>query len=221
MTRRFRCYAPEDDAWSWYETGDDGRPRREAVFAGALPVPTLPEPFSEPLSARGTDAGGTPRGAAVAASCDQLRVVREEFGPLGVQLYEAVYGVMTPGPVVVPGDAEPVTEAEFESAWARAVFHRHFTRYDSGPLPQGARVTGTVSVLPWGPGRTGLFVALDALDVPAFVDMAWLPRDPGDWPPVGTVAAFEVTTIRFDLRPEYTGLQVRLRPTAVPPPGEP
>ncbi|NGO08897.1 hypothetical protein G5C60_15120 [Streptomyces sp. HC44] len=213
MTRRFRIQVPEEGCWYWFEVEEDGWASREAVFDATLEVPRLPEPF-ERLA--GSPAGG----ASVAASLAELSVVREKFGLVGVQLYETVYGVLAEGPVERPPHAEDVTEAEFERAWSAAVRHRHFTRYDTGPLPVGSCVTGTVSALPWGPGRTGLFVDIGS-PAAGFVDMGWLPHDPDGWPPVGTVAEFEVVTIRFDLRPEYTGLQVRLRPTATPPPGEP
>jgi len=218
LTHRFRYRSPEDDVRSWWETGEDGRILRQAVFEKDLPVPRVPD---LPAEGEGEGQVGTRGGASVAASSADLAVVRERFGPLGGRLYEAVYGVMTDGPPDVSHGAEPVTAERFERAWSTAVRHRHFTRYDSGPLPEGTRVTGRVSVLPWGPGRTGLFVDMDAIPVPAFVDMVHLPRDPDGWPPVGTEGAFEVTTIRFDLRPEYTGLQVRLRPAAGPRRGGP
>ncbi|MEU6658214.1 hypothetical protein [Streptomyces sp. NPDC046821] len=224
---------PRNGLRSWYETGEDGRVLREAVFDRALEVP-------RPDLRHASD-DGTAGGATVAASHAELTSVRDRFGPLGVQLYEAVYGVMTDGPHDM--SHEPVTAERFEQAWRTARSHRHFTRYDSGPLPEGARVTGTVSALPWGPGRTGLFVDMDLLavpapvdtdlrplpasadtdlcPVPAFVDLAWLPRDPDAWPAVGDTGAFEVTTIRFTLRPDYTGLQVRLRPEGARPLGGP
>ncbi len=146
----------------------------------------------------------------------QLALVRERFGRLGVQLHQAVYGTFTEGAVEVPPEAVDVAESEFERAWSTAVRHRHFSHYDTGPLPEGALLTGMVCALPWGPGRTGLFVDINA-PVDAFVDIAWLPFDPGDWLAVGTVAEFEVVSLRFSsARP-----QVRLRPTAAPPPGEP
>lgn len=215
VTRRFRCHVPEDDAWYWFETGDDGWVLRQAVFEGALAVPPLPEGLRD-------EHEGVAGGASVAASQAQLTLVREEFGLLGVQFYEAVYGVLAEGPVEVPPGAKDVTKDEFDRAWRTAVRHRHFTRYDSGPLPEGTRVPGMVSALPWGAGRTGLAVDI-GMPGRGFVDMLLLPRAAEDWPPVGTVTEFEVVTVRFDLDPERErrDLEIRLRPTATPSPGEP
>jgi hypothetical protein len=215
VTRRFRFSDPEEDTWHWFEVGDDGWALRQAGFDRAREIPYLPE--WRPERADHTDGG-----ASVAASQAQLSAVREQFGLFGVQLYEAVYGVLGEGPVEEPPGAVPVTEAVFERAWRTAMMDRHFSRYDTGPLPQGARVTGTVRALPWGAGRTGLVVDIGQT-VGAFVDVLHLPHEAEDWPPVDTVTEFEVTTIRFyDWKPgERPGAQIRLRPTATPPPGEP
>ncbi len=213
MTRRFRIQSPgkdaDDTAWYWFEVEDDGWVLRQAVFEAALEVPRSCEPLR---NADGTTCGG----ASMAAAQAQLALVRERFGRLGVQLYHTVYGPFTEGAVEVPPEAVDVTDPEFERAWSTAVRHRHLSHYLTGPLPEGSLVTGMVCALPWGPGRTGLFVDIN-LPVDAFVDHAWLPFDPADWPAVGTVAEFEVVTLRFSsARP-----QIRLRPTAAPPPGEP
>ncbi|MEU5952930.1 hypothetical protein [Streptomyces sp. NPDC047525] len=178
----------------WFETGDDAIALRQASF---------------------TDPHGP---ASVAASRDELAWVLDKFEPLGAQLYEVRYGALVNGPV---SGGEPVSEAEFEAAWERARHSRNTTAPEtSGPLPQGTRLTGTVDVLPWGPGRVGLFVEL-GLPLVGFVDLAQLPLDPGDWPGVGTVIEFEVTTVRFSLEPRRSAPQIRLRPTATPPPGQP
>ncbi|MGW0840676.1 hypothetical protein ACWD26_11015 [Streptomyces sp. NPDC002787] len=213
MKRRFRFTDPDEDTWYWFEVGRDGRALRQVVFEGAREIPPVPEVLGQ----RAPDTfEGMPGGAAVAAEQDQLALIRERFGLIGAQLHEAVYGVLDEDPVGEPPDAVPVTEAQFERAWRVAVRDRHFTRYDTGPLPEGTRLTGTVSALPWGPGLTGLLVDIGLPPLVAFVDVLHLPRQTEDWPPVGTVTEFEVTSIRF-----HTGLQVRLRPTATPPPGEP
>ncbi|MGW7082424.1 hypothetical protein ACWGH2_02865 [Streptomyces sp. NPDC054871] len=186
-----RADADSDD---WFETGDDAVPVRQASFRG-------------------------PEGpASVAASRDELAWVLDKFEPLGAQLYEVRYGALANGPVTT---GEPVSEAEFETAWQRARHSRNTTAPETGgPLPRGTRLTGTVSVLPWGPGRTGLFVDL-GLPLVGFVDIGHLLLAPEDWPEVGTVTEFEVTTVRFNLEPQRSDPQIRLRPTATPPPGQP
>ncbi|MFB7090388.1 hypothetical protein [Streptomyces sp. NPDC056296] len=217
MTRRTRFPGPREGLWLWYEIGEDGHALRQAAFDRSLPVP----PAGDPLYRTDCRMGGvTEGGASVAASRDDLRLTLERFGPDGVRLYETVYGVLTDGPVEVPPGAEDVTGAEFERAWVTARRHRHFTRHRTGPLPEGSLVTGTVTALPWGPGLTGLVVDIDRPGR-AFVDFGQLPPRGEDWPPVGTVTEFEVVQIRFDVRPERPDLQIRLRPTAVPPPGGP
>ncbi|WP_157878200.1 hypothetical protein [Streptomyces torulosus] len=214
MTRRFRCTDPEQDLQHWFEVGDDGRVLRQATFDSRRELPPLPEW----LTKRPDETSGA---ASVAASRAYLTATREEHGPLAGQLYEAVYGVLVEGPVEEPPEAVPVTEEGFEQAWRAALRDRHFSRYDTGPLPQGARLTGTVSALPWGPGLTGMVVDIGR-PVGAFVDVLHLPREAEDWPAVGTVTEFEVVTIRFYLEPgTCPGLQLRLRPTATPAPGEP
>lgn len=183
----------ENRSEDWFEAGHDGIVLRQASFAG----PDGP--------------------ASVAASRDELTWVRDEFESLGAQLYEVRYGALADGPVPVE---EPVSEAEFETAWQRARHSRNTAaRETDGPLPRGARLTGTVSELPWGPGRTGLFVDL-GLPITGFVDLGHLPLDPEDWPDVGTVTEFEVTTVRFNFTLRGAP-QIRLRPTAVPRPGRP
>ncbi|MEV0607911.1 hypothetical protein AB0I61_16265 [Polymorphospora rubra] len=58
-------------------------------------------------------------------------------------------------------------------------------------FPRGDRVRGRVSAVPWGPGRTGLFVDLGA-EPEGFVDILHLPEDADQWPPVGREGVFEV-----------------------------
>ncbi|MFD0361484.1 hypothetical protein ACFQZZ_08495 [Nocardia sp. GCM10030253] len=216
MPRWFRVHAPEEDAWYWFEVGDDGWVLRQAVFVAALPVPVpdAPVPIID----------GVVGGASVAASADELVRVREMYGLPGVQFYEAVYGVLAEGPIGTAEGAVDAARAEFEQVWNMALRHRHFSRYDTGPLPVGTRVSGTVAALPWGPGITGLFVDIDSAaqgfrspdDRPAgyFVDLLNLPRNPEDWPRVGAVLSLEVTTIRISLHSlnKRTDIQVRLRP---------
>ncbi|MFG2497773.1 hypothetical protein ACGFSB_06090 [Streptomyces sp. NPDC048441] len=178
----------------WFETGDDLIAVRQAGFEGTDGL------------------------ASVAASRSELGWALDQFEPLGAQLYEVRYGVLLDGPV---HGAEPVSEADFEATWQRARHSRNTTAAEAGgPLPRGTRLTGTVSELPWGPGRTGLFVDL-GLPIIGFVDLGQLPLDPDDWPDVGTVADFEVATVRFSLEPSRSAPQIRLRPTATPPPGRP
>ncbi|MGW6058628.1 hypothetical protein [Streptomyces sp. NPDC055189] len=187
-----RADAGSDD---WFETGDDAIVVRQASFRGPQ---------------------GADRPASVAAARSELAWVLDKFEPFGARLYEARYGALLDGPV----SGEPVSEADFETAWQRARHGRNTgARETGGPLPRGTRLTGTVSVLPWGAGTVGLFVDL-GLPVIGFVDMLQLPFDPDDWPDVGTVTEFEVGTVRFHLEPR-SAPQIRLRPTATPPPGEP
>lgn len=185
-----RTDASSDD---WFEAGRDGIAVRQASF---------PDPHGP---------------ASVAASRDELALALGEFESLGAQLYEVRYGALANGPVT---NGEPVSEAEFETAWRRARHSRNTTAPETGgPLPRGTRLTGTVSELPWGPGRTGLFVDL-GLPIEGFVDLGHLPLDPEDWPGVGTVTEFEVTTVRFNFALRGAP-QIRLRPTGTPPPGRP
>ncbi|MGW6022310.1 hypothetical protein [Streptomyces sp. NPDC055099] len=181
----------------WFETGQDGIVARQASFCG-------------------------PEGpASVAASRDELDWVLDKFGLLTAQLYDARYGVLAEGPLD-GGEpvSEPVSEAEFDAAWSRARHHRNTTAPETGgPLPQGTRLTGTVEAPPWGPGVVGLFVDL-GLALKGFVDLVHLPLPAQDWPEAGTVAEFEVTTVRFHFEPRNAP-QIRLRPTATPPPGRP
>lgn len=213
MTRWLRFPVSGEGARYWYELDDDGHALRQAVFDRSLPVPQAGSPLE--------DVADSPDGGASAAvSRTGLARVRESFGPAGALVHEAVYGVLTEGPVRVPADAVDVTEAEFARAWDSARRQRHFTRYRTGPLPKGAIVTGTVVALPWGAGRTGLAVDFGGPGR-GFVDFARLPSRPEDWPPVGTVTEFEVVTLRISTSADAADLEVRLRPTAVPPPGGP
>lgn len=69
-------------------------------------------------------------------------------------------------------------------------------------FPLAAQVTGRVTAIP-RPGAIGLFVDL-AGPPQGFVDVLQLPEDADNWPPVGTVTAFEIR--------QHTHGQVRLWP---------
>jgi hypothetical protein len=69
-------------------------------------------------------------------------------------------------------------------------------------FPVGKHIRGRVSRL-LKPGVIGLFVDLGQ-EPEGFVDVLWLPYEPGDWPVVGTVTTFEVL--------QHTPGQVRLFP---------
>jgi hypothetical protein len=192
MTRRFRFHRPEEDAWHWFETTADGHPARQLTLLGADAVPAVAVDFAE------------------------LARLRDSCGPLGVRLYEVVYGVAVPGRAERPPDAEPVTEREFAVMWGRCRSHRQCdVTHSGGPVPVGTRLHGTFVGAPWPPGRTGVFVDL-GLPLPGFVDAIHLFRADCAWPPDGTRAEFEVVDIRVGGSP-----QLRLRPTVCPPPGEP
>ncbi|NGO80170.1 hypothetical protein G6045_31605 [Streptomyces sp. YC504] len=177
----------------WFETADGGQVLRQVTRA--------------------------PTGAVSSAwARREADLMRERFGSFGVALYEAVYGAPaeppgTPGPAGASGTPSATLSAEeFEDAWWRGRIGRHFTPYDSGPVPQGTRLTGTVDALPWGPGVTGLTVDL-GLPVGGFVDMGALPGDPDLWPAVGARGDFEVITLRIDCE-GGAHAQIRLRPAA-------
>ncbi|WP_147336135.1 hypothetical protein [Streptomyces triticagri] len=202
------------DTLDWFETDSAGAVLRQASFATDLDPPAR-------AREHGPRQAGTHGAATVAASRAELTALCEDFGPLGVRLYRAVYGVplvstaqvTTVGPVGnrQPASAEvPVTAEEFERAWSIARRDRHFAPCDRGPLPDGARLTGTVVAAPWGIGVTGLFVELP-LPVPGFVDMGHLGAAE-NWPAIGTAAEFEVLAVRFDAE-RRARPQVRLRPT--------
>jgi len=58
-------------------------------------------------------------------------------------------------------------------------------------FPVGDEILGTVSRVPWGPGRTGIFIDLgDGSE--GFVDVLSLPYDAASWPAVGTVLRLQV-----------------------------
>jgi hypothetical protein len=57
-------------------------------------------------------------------------------------------------------------------------------------FPVGEEVAGRVARIP-KPGVIGLFVDLGQ-EPEGFADVLHLSRDPGEWPPVGTVTTFEV-----------------------------
>ncbi|WP_327352231.1 hypothetical protein [Streptomyces sp. NBC_01304] len=227
MLHRFRSHDAEGDTggtYDWFEVGEDGLVVRQASFAGAVEPPRLPDLLAAGPGSLGEEFAGSAGGAVVAASRTELDWSRGQLGPLGVRLYEADLGTLVEGPVdAAEYGAEPVTEAEFTRAWRRARRDRTFTRVDTGPLPAGSRLTGTVTAWPWGFGVTGLFVDL-GLPIHGFVDMgALLP--PQGWPPVGTRTEFEVIAVRLDLDPDggppRGHPQVRLRVTGAPPPGRP
>ncbi|AQS66689.1 hypothetical protein [Streptomyces pactum] len=192
-----------------YEPAGDGRALRRAAFDRSLPVPHA-----------GDERSPADKGASVAASRDDLRSVCERLGPDGVPFHETVYGVPTDGPVEVPPGAEDVAGEEFRRAWDTARRDRRSTRHRTGPLPEGSLVTGTVTALPWGPGITGLVVDIGGPGR-GFVDLGQLPHSGEDWAPVGTATEFEVVQVRFSVRPGSPDLEIRLRPTAGPPPGGP
>lgn len=179
--------------WHWFEVGDAGLVLRQ-------------------ISLRGRD--GVP---VVAADPAELALARQACGQWGVGLYEVVYGLPEREPVVAPPGALTVEGREFDLVWGRARSYRQCeVRHDSGPLPVGTRLPGTFTVSPWGPGVTGVFVDV-GLPAPGFVDALVLLRAQCRWPAAGTPAEFEVVDLRVGgVRP-----QIRLRPTAVPPPGEP
>ncbi|MDG4862903.1 hypothetical protein P8605_32670 [Streptomyces sp. T-3] len=228
MPYRFRSHDAEGDTHDWFEVGADGLVMRQASFSGAVGPPRLPELLAAGSGLLGEAFAGSDGGAVVAASRAELGWLREQLGPLGVRLYEADRGTLVAGPVDASEDGgetvtEPVTEAEFERAWRRARRDRTFTRVDTGPLPAGTRLTGTVDAWPWGFGVTGIFIDL-GLPFWGFVDMGSL-LPPQGWPPVGTETEFEVITVRLGLDPDggppRSRPQVRLRVTGAPPPGRP
>ncbi|MGW1955936.1 hypothetical protein ACWCPI_24855 [Streptomyces sp. NPDC001920] len=193
MTRRFRCHAPESDQWHWFEVRDTAQVLRQISLRGPERVPV------------------------VAADLAELALARQTCGEWGAQLYEAVYGLPARGPLVEPPDARQVDAREFDLTWGRARAYRQCeVRHDGGPLPVGTRLPGTFTGSPWGPGVTGVFVDV-GLPAHGFVDAAVLLRAGCRWPADGTPAEFEV----LDLRVGGGRAQIRLRPTAVPPPGEP
>ncbi|WP_406413023.1 hypothetical protein [Streptomyces sp. NBC_01614] len=194
MTRRFLIHVPEDDVRHWFEVGATGRVVRQISFRGHASLPV------------------------VAVEAAELAMARQTCGDWGVRLYEVVYGVPAREPVVEPPDARPVDRREFDLAWGRARSHRQCeVRHDSGPLPVGTHLTGTFTRSPWGPGVTGVFVDV-GLPALGFVDAAVLLEAGCRWPEDGTRAQFEVVDLRVGGRSHP---QVRLRPTAIPPPAEP
>lgn len=77
-------------------------------------------------------------------------------------------------------------------------------------FPIGLHVTATVTLIP-RPGAVGLFVDLGQPPW-GFVDAAYLPESPEQWPAVGTITEFEVVHHTHD------GHQVRLLPLDPAPP---
>ncbi|UGT39346.1 hypothetical protein LTV02_25125 [Nocardia yamanashiensis] len=112
-----------------------------------------------------------------------------------------------------PAAVESVSAEEFGRVWRTAVLHRNFAPQDTGPLPQGALVSGRVEALPWGVGATGLFVDI-GVPVQAFVDVAHLPGEQSEWPTVGDSGRFEVVRVVFNWWEDTARLQIRLKPIA-------
>ncbi|WP_067815588.1 hypothetical protein [Nocardia inohanensis] len=184
----------------WREFADDGTLSRCVEFDTGRPNP-VPEELHE----------GEFAAAMVAYSSAELAGVRARYGDIGAWLYESVRG--EPDIAAVPESAEPVTAQEFEHCWKAAVQHRNFTPQESGPLPQGAYVSGRVEALPWGVGLTGLFVDI-GIPVQAFVDVEHLPSDHAHWPAVGDSGRFEVVRVVFNWWEDTARLQIRLKPIA-------
>ncbi|MDI3417419.1 hypothetical protein [Streptomyces luteolus] len=208
----------------WYECDDSGAVLRQASFSTGT-ARTEPPPYLAEHAPREEPFAGSDGAAVTAADRSELAWLREEFGPLCVEVYEATYGTPAgasprpPHPDAPAPDGRPVTAAEFERAWRRARRDRDFATVTTGPLPVGLRLSGTVELLPWGAGVTGLFVGL-GLPVLGFVDMGHLPREPGLWPSVGTVGEFEVVGVRLNCAAESRSQpQVRLRPRPAAAPG--
>ncbi|MDQ8705600.1 hypothetical protein RCO28_24335 [Streptomyces sp. LHD-70] len=199
----------------WYECDDSGAVLRHASFATG-PARTEPPPYLAEHTPREEPFAGSDGAAVTAADRSELAWLREEFGPLCVEVYEATYGI--PAEALAP-DGRPVTAAEFERAWRRARRDRDFTTITTGPLPVGLCLSGTVELIPWGAGFTGLFVGL-GLPMLGFVDMGQLPGEPELWPSVGTVGEFEVVGVRLNCSAESRSQpQVRLRPRPAAAPG--
>lgn len=57
--------------------------------------------------------------------------------------------------------------------------------------PVGEEIVATVSRVPWGPGRTGIIIALDD-GLEGFVDVVSLLYDAASWPAVGTELRLQV-----------------------------
>lgn len=179
MTSRFRVHWAHGDEWHWLELDDDGYASRHVVVRDDVPV--------------------------TAAAREGLDQVYERAGVLGVQVYEAFYGVLAEGVVEPPSHAILVTEDEFGRVFRRAVGHLNFQPVTTGPYPDGMRVEGVFKASAFPPGPPGAFVDLGG-SVDGFVDFLWFAENRIAFPEPGTDATFEVVQTR-PLTP-----QVRLRP---------
>lgn len=92
----------------------------------------------------------------VAARLDEVTALRDRAGLLGVQLYEAGYGVPAEGIVEVPAGAIPVEADEFDHVFRKVINQRNFAQTTTGPFPHGSLVRGTFGTNPWPPGVTGI-----------------------------------------------------------------
>ncbi|WP_329125221.1 hypothetical protein [Streptomyces sp. NBC_01465] len=203
--RYVRITRAHDDEVDLFELGDDHRPVRQVTLTGPDRTPT------------------------VAADLDEITRLRANWAPVVMELYEQTYGVLTETPVPAgeapESCAESVSSRDFALAWGAArSFRQCEVPNDSGPFPDGTRLTGTVARTPWPSGVTGLFVDL-GLPVGGFVDVVHLPYDGADWPAEDTVVAFEIVTVRawppqIRLRP-LDGLSRRTPPRGSPPPAAP
>lgn len=184
MQQRFRAYWPDEEEWHWLELDDQGYATRHVVLRAGEPI--------------------------VAARLDQVTALRDRAGLLGVQLYEAVYGVLAEGVVEAPTGAIPVEADEFDRVFCAAVDHQDFARSTTGPFPYGSLVEGTFGSNPWPPGVTGTYVDIGHGPVHGFVDAMWFFQNHVSWPDPGTTAQFRVVDLRFH------SLQLRLEPTSAP-----
>ncbi|WP_067716851.1 hypothetical protein [Nocardia yamanashiensis] len=200
----------------WRETAADGTLLRCVEIDTRLPNPL-------PADHRPTEPDLKGQ-AVVASSAEELAGVRARYGDIGAWLYESVRGEpalpptelapdMPEGSAGEPAAVESVSAEDFGRVWRTAVLHRNFAPQDTGPLPQGALVSGRVEALPWGVGATGLFVDI-GVPVQAFVDVAHLPGEQSEWPTVGDSGRFEVVRVVFNWWEDTARLQIRLKPIA-------
>jgi hypothetical protein len=187
VQRRFRAYWPDEDEWHWLELDDQGYAARHVVLRCGEPI--------------------------VAARLDEMIALRDRAGLLGVQLYEAVYGVPAEGIVEVPAGAILVEADEFDHVFRKAVNQRNFAQTTTGPFPHGSLVQGTFGTNPWPSGVTGTYVDIGHGPVHGFVDARWFFQNHASWPDPGTEAQFRVIDLRFH------SLQLRLQPTSATRPG--
>jgi hypothetical protein len=182
VERRFRAYWPDEDEWHSFELDDEGYVARHVVIRADEPI--------------------------VAARLDEVIALRDGVGLLGVQLHEAVYGVLAEGVVEAPPGAIPVEADEFDRVYRRAVNHRNFAQPTTGPFPHGSLINGTFGPNPWPSGVTGTYVDIGHHPVHGFVDAMWFFQNQVSWPEPGVEAQFRVV----DIRPHT--LQLRLEPSS-------